>query len=270
MNANPWNLKFANFFLNGQFRTMGQEYLDDVEMHACLYDVAGNDYPEMIITNGAADKQSSQAYIYTFSENWQVEYLRTATEEELNAMLLQPFTAIRGGWGDFLEACGYHIEYLGGQNNPSDWFGTYRYDDGNQGELYIVKESDDSEVRGVYVFRRADGGYDSLDFIWSKDDSSTASEPFGNGGSDSIFHYLKGDRIVSDYPDGWWQDRDYVRVSDAEHSYFEEEETGIPVSYAGANVPNSDRPVSFCAKCGAELKPGSTFCAKCGAELKKN
>ena len=35
-------------------------------------------------------------------------------------------------------------------------------------------------------------------------------------------------------------------------------------------VPNSDRPVSFCAKCGAELKPGSTFCAECGAELKKN
>ena len=270
VDANPWNLKFANFLLNGRFRNMGQEYFDDAEIQACLYNVAGDDYPELIITNGAADGQSSQAYIYTFSENWQVEYLRTATEEELNAMLLQPFTAIRGGWGDFLEACGYHIEYLGGQNNPSDWLGTYRYDDGNQGELYIVKESDDSEVRGVYVFRRADGGYDSLDFIWSKDDSSTASEPFGNGGSDRIFHYLKGDRIVSDYPDGWWQDRDYVRVSDAEHSYFEEEETGIPVSYAGATVPNSDRPVSFCAKCGAELKPGSTFCAKCGAELKKN
>lgn len=236
MDANPWNLKFANFLLNGQFRTVGQEYLDDAEMYACLFNVAGSDYPELIITNGAADRQSSQAYIYTFSENRQVEYLRTATEEELNAMPLQPFTAIRGGWGNFLKACGYHIEYLGGQNNPSDWLGTYRYDDGNQGELYIVKESDDSEVRGVYVFCRADGGYDSRDFVWSKEDSSTASEPFGNGGSDRIFHYLKGDRIVSDYPDGWWQDRDYVRVSDAEHSYFEEEKTGIPVSYAGATV----------------------------------
>ena len=236
VDANPWNLKFANFLLNGQFRTVGQEYLDDAEMYACLFNVAGSDYPELIITNGAADRQSSQAYIYTFSENRQVEYLRTATEEELNAMPLQPFTAIRGGWGNFLKACGYHIEYLGGQNNPSDWLGTYRYDDGNQGELYIVKESDDSEVRGVYVFCRADGGYDSRDFVWSKEDSSTASEPFGNGGSDRIFHYLKGDRIVSDYPDGWWQDRDYVRVSDAEHSYFEEEKTGIPVSYAGATV----------------------------------
>lgn len=39
---------------------------------------------------------------------------------------------------------------------------------------------------------------------------------------------------------------------------------------SSATVPNSDRPVSFCAKCGAEVKPGSTFCAKCGAELKKN
>lgn len=236
VDANPWNLKFANFLLNGQFRTVGQEYLDDAEMYACLFNVAGSDYPELIITNGAADRQSSQAYIYTFSENRQVEYLRTATEEELNAMPLQPFTAIRGGWGNFLKACGYHIEYLGGQNNPSDWLGTYRYDDGNQGELYIVKESDDSEVRGVYVFCRADGGYESRDFVWSKENSSTASEPFGNGGSDRIFHYLKGDRIVSDYPDGWWQDRDYVRVSDAEHSYFEEEKTGIPVSYAGATV----------------------------------
>ena len=37
-----------------------------------------------------------------------------------------------------------------------------------------------------------------------------------------------------------------------------------------ATVPNSDRPVSFCAKCGAELKPGSVFCAKCGTQLKKN
>ena len=27
-------------------------------------------------------------------------------------MPLQPFTAIRGGWGDFLEACGYQVAYL--------------------------------------------------------------------------------------------------------------------------------------------------------------
>ena len=120
VDANPWNLKFANFLLNGRFRTMGQEYLDDVEMQACLYDVAGSDYPELIITNGATDGQSSRAYIYTFSENWQVEYLRTATEEELNAMPLQPFTAIRGGWGDFLEACGYQVAYLANEGEEDD------------------------------------------------------------------------------------------------------------------------------------------------------
>lgn len=112
VDANPWNLKFANFLLNGRFRTMGQEYFDDVEMQACLYNVGGSDYPELIITNGAADGQSAQAYIYTFSENWQVEYLRTATGKELNAMPLQPFTAICRGWGDFLEACGYQVAYL--------------------------------------------------------------------------------------------------------------------------------------------------------------
>lgn len=112
VDANPWNLKFANFLLNGRFRNMGQEYFDDTEMQACLFNVAGDDYPELIITNGAADGQSSRAYIYTFSENWQVEYLRTATTEDLNAMPLQPFTAIRGGWGDFLKACGYQVAYL--------------------------------------------------------------------------------------------------------------------------------------------------------------
>ena len=146
VDANPWNLKFANFLLNGRFRNMGQEYFDDTEMQACLFNVAGDDYPELIITNGAADGQSSRAYIYTFSENWQVEYLRTATTEDLNAMPLQPFTAIRGGWGDFLKACGYQIEYLSAQISSADWLGTYRYDDGDQGELYIVKESDASEV----------------------------------------------------------------------------------------------------------------------------
>lgn len=236
VDANPWNLKFANFLLNGQFRTAGQEYFDKVEIQACLYNVAGSDYPELIITNGASG-YAALAYVYAFSADGQVEYLRTATTEELNAMPLQPFTAIRQGWGDFLEACGYQIEYLSAQISPADWLGTYRYDDGAQGELYIVKESNDSEVRGEYVFREASGEYDSRDFVWSKDDSSTASEPFQNGtGSDRIVHYLKDDRIVTDYPDGWWPDRDYVRVSDAEHSDSKEEETGIPVSYAGATV----------------------------------
>ena len=236
VDANPWNLKFANFLLNGQFRTVGQEYFDKVEIQACLYNVAGSDYPELIITNGASG-YAALAYVYAFSADGQVEYLRTATTEALTAMPLQPFTAIRQGWGDFLEACGYQIEYLSAQISPADWLGTYRYDDGAQGELYIVKESNDSEVRGEYVFREASGEYDSRDFVWSKDDSSTASEPFQNGtGSDRIVHYLKDDRIVTDYPDGWWPDRDYVRVSDAEHSDSEEEETGIPVSYAGATV----------------------------------
>lgn len=236
VDANPWNVKFANFLLNGQFRTVGQEYFDKVEIQACLYNVAGSDYPELIITNGASG-YTALAYVYAFSADGQVEYLRTATTEELNAMPLQPFTAIRQGWGDFLEACGYQIEYLSAQISPADWLGTYRYDDGAQGELYIVKESNDSEVRGEYVFREASGEYDSRDFVWSKDDSSTASEPFQNGtGSDRIVHYLKDDRVVTDYPDGWWPDRDYVRVSDAEHSDSEEEETGIPVSYAGATV----------------------------------
>lgn len=235
VDANPWNLKFANFLLNGQFRTVGQEYFDKVEIQACLYNVAGSDYPELIITNGASG-YAALAYVYAFSADGQVEYLRTATTEELNAMPLQPFTAIRQGWGDFLEACGYQIEYLSAQISPADWLGTYRYDDGAQGELYIVKESNDSEVRGEYVFREASGEYDSRDFVWSKDDSSTASEPFQNGtGSDRIVHYLKDDRIVTDYPDGWWADRDYMWVSNV-GCREDEEAAGTPVSYGGASV----------------------------------
>ena len=39
VDANPWNLKFANFLLNGRFRNMGQEYFDDTEMQACLFNV---------------------------------------------------------------------------------------------------------------------------------------------------------------------------------------------------------------------------------------
>lgn len=237
IDANPWNVKFANFLLNGQFRTAGQEYFDKIERQACLYNVAGNNYPELIITNGASG-YAVAAYVYTLNANGQVEYLRTATEAELGAMPMQSFSSIYStGWGDFLTACGYKMQYLGGADDTAGWLGTYRYDDGAQGELYIVKESNDSEVRGEYVFREASGEYDSRDFVWSKDDSSTASEPFQNGtGSDRIVHYLKDDRIVTDYPDGWWPDRDYVRVSDAEHSDSEEEETGIPVSYAGATV----------------------------------
>lgn len=235
VDANPWNVKFANFLLNGQFRTVGQEYFDKVEIQACLYNVAGSDYPELIITNGASG-YAALAYVYAFSADGQVEYLRTATTEELNAMPLQPFTAIRQGWGDFLEACGYQIEYLSAQISPADWLGTYRYDDGAQGELYIVKESNDSEVRGEYVFREASGEYDSRDFVWSKDDSSTASEPFQNGtGSDRIVHYLKDDRIVTDYPDGWWPDRDYMWVSNVGRRE-DEEAAGTPVSYGGASV----------------------------------
>ena len=220
VDANPWNLKFANFLLNGQFRTVGQEYFDKVEIQACLYNVAGSDYPELIITNGASG-YAALAYVYAFSADGQVEYLRTATTEELNAMPLQPFTAIRQGWGDFLEACGYQIEYLSAQISPADWLGTYRYDDGAQGELYIVKESNDSEVRGTYMFAYESGGYGERDFVWSKEDSHTASEPFQNG-IGSIYYHLESDRIVVDYPDGWWADRDYMWVSNV--GYREDEE----------------------------------------------
>ena len=104
-------------------------------------------------------------------------------------------------------------EDLDGPDSVIDWCGVYQYDDGNQGEQIIINESNVSEVRGVYVFATASGAYDQRDFVWSKDGSVTASEPFQNG-IDSIFYHLENDRIVVDYPDGWWADREYVWVSD--------------------------------------------------------
>lgn len=234
VDANPWNLKFANFLLNGQFRTAGQEYSDKIERQACLYNVAGNNYPELIITNGASG-YAVAAYVYTLNANGQVEYLRTATEAELGAMPMQSFSSIYStGWGDFLTACGYKMQYLGGADDTAGWCGVYRYDDGNQGEQFIVRESNDVEVRGTYMFAYESGGYGERDFVWSKEDSHTASEPFQNG-IGSIYYHLESDRIVVDYPDGWWADRDYMWVSNVE-CREDEEAAGTPVSYGGASV----------------------------------
>lgn len=107
-------------------------------------------------------------------------------------------------------------EDLDGPDSVIDWRGVYQYDDGNQGEQIIINESNGSEVRGVYVFAKASGAYDQRDFVWSKEDSHTASEPFQNG-IGSIYYHLESDRIVVDYPDGWWADREYVWFSDIEH-----------------------------------------------------
>lgn len=234
VDANPWNLKFANFLLNGQFRTAGQEYFDKIERQACLYNVAGNNYPELIITNGASG-YAVAAYVYTLNANGQVEYLRTATEAELGTMPMQSFSSIYStGWGDFLTACGYKMQYLGGADDTAGWCGVYRYDDGNQGEQFIVRESNDVEVRGTYMFAYESGGYGERDFVWSKEDSHTASEPFQNG-IGSIYYHLESDRIVVDYPDGWWADRDYMWVSNVE-CREDEEAAGTPVSYGGASV----------------------------------
>lgn len=234
IDANPWNVKFANFLLNGQFRTAGQEYFDKIERQACLYNVAGSNYPELIVTNGASG-YAVAAYVYTLNANGQVEYLRTATEAELGAMPMQSFSSIYStGWGDFLTACGYKMQYLGGADDTADWRGVYRYDDGNQGEQFIVRESNDVEVRGTYMFAYESGGYGERDFVWSKEDSHTASEPFRNG-IGSIYYHLESDRIVVDYPDGWWADRDYMWVSNVE-CREDEEAAGTPVSYGGASV----------------------------------
>ena len=98
----------------------------------------------------------------------------------------------------------------------ANWLGVYRYDDGHLGQLYLVNEETDSEIHGICVFECASGEYDKRDFVWSKRDSLTATEPFENGGG-LVYYHLEQGRIVTSYPDGWWPDREYVWVSDIAH-----------------------------------------------------
>lgn len=71
-------------------------------------------------------------------------------------------------------------EDLDGPDSMVDWCGVYQYDDGNQGEQFIINESNGSEVRGVYVFATASGAYlERWSFLWLRLQNVGTATAFG-------------------------------------------------------------------------------------------
>ena len=113
------------------------------------------------------------------------------------------------------------------KNFDNSWTGVYRYDDGKEGELLLISLSSYKVVRGTYVFGYDNGGYGSRDFTWYLRDQNEAVESFGNGDG-TVIYYLKEGKITAQYPDGWWDDRDYIYICEADearqqikHTYFD-------------------------------------------------
>lgn len=95
----------------------------------------------------------------------------------------------------------------------TDWLGVYIYDDGKFGEILTVSSVYNGTVSGVYVYNMSSGAYGVRDFSWTIDtnDFSVASEIFQNG-VDKTYYHLKQDKITAEYPEGWWESRDYNYV----------------------------------------------------------
>ena len=113
------------------------------------------------------------------------------------------------------------------KNFDNSWTGVYRYDDGKEGELLLISLSSYKVVRGTYVFGYDNGGYGSRDFTWYLRDQNEAVESFGNGDG-TVIYYLKEGKITAQYPDGWWDDRDYIYICEVDearqqikHTYFD-------------------------------------------------
>ena len=97
-----------------------------------------------------------------------------------------------------------------GEQKQLEWSGVYLYG-GEDGEVLIVRGVSDDTVYGTYIFITAVGDYGAREFSWAldPDDPYRASELFQNG-VDHNFFELDEDRIRVDYPDGSWEDRDYL------------------------------------------------------------
>lgn len=95
-------------------------------------------------------------------------------------------------------------EGMGGATTGNGWAGVYRYDDGGEGLLFVVRAADDTTVSGELIFDYSSGGYGSRKFEWSilADDTDAASEPFQ--GDQSVIYHKQENSIVAKYPKGWW------------------------------------------------------------------
>ena len=123
-------------------------------------------------------------------------------------------------------------------SEPLSWNGVYLFGQPETGEILIVQGVSAGAVYGTYIFEYASGGYGSREFNWMLDPSNPnrASELFQNGVDYNYFNLLE-DRILVDYPAGWWADRDYYYICPVEredlypdHPFFKQEKSSIPDS----------------------------------------
>lgn len=57
---------FERFITSGSFKTLGQEYATECPIQAALFDLDGDEIPEILLTNGLNDNRCS-SYLYTYN-----------------------------------------------------------------------------------------------------------------------------------------------------------------------------------------------------------
>lgn len=107
-----------------------------------------------------------------------------------------------------------------------DWHGIYMYDDGNLGEIYSIDYVENGIVSGFYVYGISSGEYRVRDFVWNIESVNVSTEPFQTG-TDKIYFNRYSGGITADYPEGWWENRDYKYICQPDeanlyitHPYF--------------------------------------------------
>ena len=103
-----------------------------------------------------------------------------------------------------------------GARTVAVWPGIYALDGDPAGEIFAVLNADGQTVTGWYLYETAAGDFGMRSFAWdiADEDAMTATEPFGNGSDQVDIFRLRNDRITVNYPDGWWDDRDYLYLCD--------------------------------------------------------
>lgn len=92
----------------------------------------------------------------------------------------------------------------------SPWIGTYQAE---SGETLTVTSVNTTSVKLTARSLSADGSWYEVQETLTIDSSPfVAWEPWNSGSSAKVYYYLKSDRITVDWPDGWWPDRDYIRI----------------------------------------------------------
>lgn len=123
------------------------------------------------------------------------------------------------------------------ETDVNGWKGFYRYDENT---TITVNEVYDDRIVIVETGLDASGEsrYETEKELYFTHKSGVeAFEPFQNG-SGEVLYKLKPDRITVVYPDGWWEDRDYIREDEKLSTELETLKTGVSdtIYYPGGSV----------------------------------